>query len=167
MGCVPSHFSRVRLCENHQTPLSMGFSRQGYWSGLTCPPPGDLLNPVMEPGAPALQSDSLPSEPPGKPITSLARSYWDEVAEWLRRWTANPLCSARVGSNPILVVWLSLWPSAVAQLVKKPPPSLQEPWVQPMCGKGVHSGVLALRIPWTTVHLFTKSGTGLSDFHFT
>ena len=28
---------------------------------------------------------------------------WDEVAEWLRRWTANPLCSARVGSNPILV----------------------------------------------------------------
>ena len=33
----------------------------------------------------------------------------DEVAEWLRRWTANPLCSARVGSNPILVDWLSLW----------------------------------------------------------
>ena len=31
----------------------------------------------------------------------------DEVAEWLRRWTANPLCSARVGSNPILVGWLS------------------------------------------------------------
>ena len=30
-------------------------------------------------------------------------SFWDEVAEWLRRWTANPLCSARVGSNPILV----------------------------------------------------------------
>ena len=29
---------------------------------------------------------------------------WDEVAEWLRRWTANPMCSARVGSNPILVV---------------------------------------------------------------
>ena len=29
--------------------------------------------------------------------------FWDEVAEWLRRWTANPLCSARVGSNPILV----------------------------------------------------------------
>ena len=109
--CVLSHFSHVWLCENHQTPLSMGFSRQGYWSGLTCPPPGDLLNPVMEPGAPALQSDSLPSEPPEKPITSLARSYGDEVAEWLRWWTANPLCSARVGSNPILVgLWL-LWPA--------------------------------------------------------
>ena len=53
----------------------------------------------------------------------------DEVAEWLRRWTANPLCSARVGSNPILVVWLSLWPSAVAQLVKKPPPAMRETWI--------------------------------------
>ena len=30
-------------------------------------------------------------------------NYQDEVAEWLRRWTANPMCSARVGSNPILV----------------------------------------------------------------
>ena len=33
--------------------------------------------------------------------------FWDEVAEWLRRWTANPLCSARVGSNPTLVVILT------------------------------------------------------------
>ena len=39
-------------------------------------------------------------------IEVLAQSNFksDEVAEWLRRWTANPLCSARVGSNPILVV---------------------------------------------------------------
>ena len=32
-----------------------------------------------------------------------AQLMWDEVAEWLRRWTANPLCSARMGSNPILI----------------------------------------------------------------
>ena len=51
----------------HQTPLSMGFSRQEYWSGLPCPPPGDLPNPGIEPKSPALQEDSLPSEPPGKP----------------------------------------------------------------------------------------------------
>ena len=43
-----------------------GFSRQGYWSGLPCPPPGDLPNPGIEDGCPALQVDSLPSEPPGK-----------------------------------------------------------------------------------------------------
>ena len=50
-----------------QAPLSMGFSRQEYWSGLPCPPPGYLPNPGIEPRYPALQADSLPSEPPGKP----------------------------------------------------------------------------------------------------
>ena len=50
-----------------QAPLSMEFSRQEYWSGLPCPPPGDLPNLGMEPRSPALQTDSLPSEPPGKP----------------------------------------------------------------------------------------------------
>ena len=49
-----------------QAPLSMGFSRQEYWSGLPCPPPGDLSNPRVKPRSPALQVDSLPSEPPGK-----------------------------------------------------------------------------------------------------
>ena len=43
------------------------FSRQEYWSGLPCPPPGDLLNPGIEPRSPTLQADSLPAEPPGKP----------------------------------------------------------------------------------------------------
>ena len=43
-----------------------GFSRQEYWSGLPCPPPGDLPNPGIEPRSSALQVDSLPSEPPGK-----------------------------------------------------------------------------------------------------
>ena len=47
------------------TPLFMEFSRQEYWSELPCPPPGNLLNPGIEPGSPALQADSLPSEPPG------------------------------------------------------------------------------------------------------
>ena len=43
------------------------FFRQEYWSGLPCTPPGDLPNPGIEPRFPALQADSLPSEPPGKP----------------------------------------------------------------------------------------------------
>ena len=49
----------------HQAPLSMGFSRQEYWSGLPCPPPGDLPSSGMKPGSPTLQADSLPPEPPG------------------------------------------------------------------------------------------------------
>ena len=50
----------------HQAYLSMEFSRQEYWSGLPFPPPGDLLNPGIEPRSPTLQVDSLPSEPPRK-----------------------------------------------------------------------------------------------------
>ena len=50
----------------HQAPLSMGFSRQGYWSGLSFPSP-DLPDAGVEPGSPTLQADSLPFEPPGKP----------------------------------------------------------------------------------------------------
>ena len=51
----------------HQAPLSMEFSRLQYWNGLPCPLSGDLPNPGIEPGSPALQADSLPSEPAGKP----------------------------------------------------------------------------------------------------
>jgi len=50
-----------------QAPQSMGFSRQEYWSGLPCPPPGDRPDPGIEPMSPALQADSLLSEPPWKP----------------------------------------------------------------------------------------------------
>ena len=51
----------------HQAPLSMGFSRHEYWSGLPFPFPEDLSDPGIEPRSPALQVDSLLSEPPGKP----------------------------------------------------------------------------------------------------
>ena len=55
-ACMLSHFSRVRLFVTpwtvaRQAPLSTGFSRQECWSGLPCPPPGDLPNPGMEPGS--------------------------------------------------------------------------------------------------------------------
>ena len=52
----------------HQAPLSMGFSRQEHWNGLPCPLPGNLPDPGIEPRSPALEADSLPSKPPGKPI---------------------------------------------------------------------------------------------------
>ena len=49
-----------------QAPPSMGFSRQEYWSGLPFPSPGHLPHPGIKPWSPAVQVDSLPSEPPGK-----------------------------------------------------------------------------------------------------
>ena len=51
----------------HQAPLSMGFSRQEYWSGLPFPSPEDLSDPGIKPGSPALQAGSLPTEIRGKP----------------------------------------------------------------------------------------------------
>ena len=70
--------SRVQLFATpwsiaHQAPLSMGFSRQEYWSGLPFPSPGDLPNPGIEPRPPTLQADVLTSEPPGKPINNVGR----------------------------------------------------------------------------------------------
>ena len=65
----------------HQAPLSMEFSRQEYWSGQSFPFPGDLPDPGFEPRSPALQADSLPSEPPGKPWLTLAM---ENIR--LRRW---------------------------------------------------------------------------------
>ena len=52
-----------------------GFSRQEYWSGFPCPSPGDLPNPGIKPRSPALQVDSLPSEPLGKPIVKRLLVY--------------------------------------------------------------------------------------------
>ena len=53
----------------HQAPLSMGFPRREYWSGLTFPPPGDLPNSGMEPASPAL-ADGF-TELPGKPLVKM------------------------------------------------------------------------------------------------
>ena len=74
-------FSPVRLFATpwtvaHQAALSMGFSRQEYWSGLPCPPLGSLPNPGMEPRSPAWQVDSLLSEPPGKPLDTILFLYF-------------------------------------------------------------------------------------------
>ena len=57
-------------------PPSVGFSRQECWSGLPFPSPGDLPDPGIEPGSPALQADALPAEPPGKPELLTLSAYF-------------------------------------------------------------------------------------------
>ena len=57
----------------HQAPLSMEFSRQGYWSGVPFPTPGDLLSPGMETESPvtlALEGRFFITEPRGKPLAN-------------------------------------------------------------------------------------------------
>ena len=82
--------SRVRLFATpwtvaYQVPPSIRFSRQECWSGLPFPSPGDLPDPGIEPGSPALQADALPSEPPGKP---------NETETGLYRTVESELCGS-------------------------------------------------------------------------
>ena len=82
-------FSHVQLSATpwivaHQAPPFMIFSRQEYWSALPFPSPGDLLYPGIEPRSPALQADTLPSKPPGKPprscqINGTINRSWENV----------------------------------------------------------------------------------------
>jgi len=72
-------------------PPSMEFSRQEYWSWLPFPSPGDLPNPGIEPGSPALQAEALPSEPPGMPLKKIFFNQSD-------CWLADPISIL----NPIL-----------------------------------------------------------------
>ena len=102
---VLSRFSRVRLfvalwTVAHRAPLSMGFSRQEYCSGLPCPPPGDLPNPRIESlilASPAMQVASLPTEPPGKPpvlikgFKIMSREEWIEELRTMALKGKGPL----------------------------------------------------------------------------
>ena len=88
----------------HQAPLSMGFSRQEYWSGLPFPSPGDLPNTGVEPGSPALQPDSLTTELPYHVITNQEHSTF-----FFLHWMDNVFLEGYmstfgvelVGKNPI------------------------------------------------------------------
>ena len=60
----------------HQAPLSMGFSRQEHWSGLPCPPPGNLPDPGVELESPTLAGGFTTAELPGKPYFSLHELIW-------------------------------------------------------------------------------------------
>ena len=72
--------SRVQLFATpwtvaYEAPLSMGFSRQEYCSGLPFPSPGDLPDPGIEPMSPSFQADALPSEPPV--VTIIITHFWN------------------------------------------------------------------------------------------
>ena len=62
-----------------QVPLSMGFSRPGYWRGFPFPSPGDLPDPGIKPGSLELQADSLPTKPPGKSLSEAPRCVQKKV----------------------------------------------------------------------------------------
>ena len=83
--CVLSCFTCVQLFVTLwtvacQAPLSVGFSRQQYWSGLPCPPPGDLPHPGIKPTSPVSHGRFFTTEPPGKPKVFIPQ-YKNKEAE--------------------------------------------------------------------------------------
>ena len=83
--CMLSSSSLVRLFATpwtvaHQPPLSMGFFRQEYWTGLPCPPPGDFPGPGIEPASPALKADSLLLSHQGSPNKSRGKCYLKRIS---------------------------------------------------------------------------------------
>ena len=93
MTCaVLGRFSGVGLCATpwtvaHQAPLSMGFSRREYWSGLPCPPPGDLPYPGMEP-----TSLTFPTLAGGLFTTS---TPWEGPVGGAAEWPPPPACLSK------------------------------------------------------------------------
>ena len=121
----------------HQAPLSMGFPKPDYWSGLPLPSPGDLLHPGIEPRSPALQVDSLPTELQGKLLSNS---------------TCLMPCTSSYFSSVICLMYKGF---PVAWMVKNLP-AVQETQVQPLSqeeplekGMAIHTSILAWRIPWT------------------
>ena len=114
--CVLSCFCRVWLfwltlwTVAHQASLSMGFSRQEYWSGLPFPSPGNLCHPGIKPGSPALQWDPLPTEPPRKPILSMGdclnqHSLWGrEKKTLIQPWEWHHSCISLICNELTLYV---------------------------------------------------------------
>ena len=106
-ACVLSCFSHVWLfgtlwTKTHQASLSMGFCRQEQWSGLPCPPPGVLPDPGIELGSPALQADTLPSEPPGKP--------WFHYTYLIQKYVICPLVELEFSNSPEKMhPWIWSW----------------------------------------------------------
>ena len=118
-----------------QAPLSIGFSRQEYWSGLPFPSPGDLPDPGIKPRSPALQADSFPIELQGN---------------WRPQfYLIAGSCMKHCASDSALLRF------KMTQMVKNLP-AMQETRVQSLGpedplekGMATHSSILAWRIPWT------------------
>ena len=82
----------------YKAPLSMEFSRQEYWSGVPFPSPGDLPDPGIEPGSPALQAEALASEAPGKLPLRYSRCVFiarGHLTDIIGAWESSHTCACK------------------------------------------------------------------------
>ena len=101
LGCVRLFATLWTVAR--QAPLSMGFSRQEYWSGLPFPSPGDLPNPGIEPRSPALEADALTSEPPGKQTEYIMRNAGLEETQAGIKTSRRNINNLRYADNTTLM----------------------------------------------------------------
>ena len=149
-------FSHVRLLATpwavgHEAPLSMGFSRQEYWSGLPFPSPGNIPNPGIEPWSLVLQTGSLHVQ--NSKTLKICPAFPFHFSDckqvpfwWCRQWDIVHILS---------VLFVGDLASLVAQTVKNQP-AKQETWVRslgredpPEEGTATHYSILVWRILWT------------------
>ena len=87
---------------SYQAPLSMGFPRQEYWSGLPFPLPGDLSDPGTEPRSSVLAAGFFTTEPPGKPLECLKAQQYDEKASMKRGFGDKELIGKKYNNSSVL-----------------------------------------------------------------
>ena len=117
ISCVP--LSAASCAVTLQTPLSMEFSRQEYWSGLPFPPPGDLPDPgtgPMSPVSPALAGGLFTPEPPGKPDSDIMVCYEGSSGFGsIPRWA---ICSSSSVLPPLAPSWFTVGAQLAPLLLK-------------------------------------------------
>ena len=139
--CVPSHFSHFQLFATlwtvaHRDPLSMGFSRQEYWSGLPFPSPRDLPDPGFESMSPALQADSLTSEPTQK-LERIKLSFFPSEMPWGQWWSRKQqFLRWNPGRTLPLFTWVraTSWACGGPEKVASLCPSTHPPFPVPFWG---------------------------------
>ena len=89
----------------HQAPLSMGFSRQEYWSGLPFLPPGDLPDPGIESRSPALAERFFTAEPPGEPNSLYIYVY----IQSLFMFSSIVVMEKEMATHSSILAWRILW----------------------------------------------------------
>ena len=122
--------SCLTLCDHGLQPARLlcpwGFSRQEHWSGLPCPPPGDLPNPRIKSRSPTLQEDSLPSEPTGKPQKSqnnFISCWWEMERKYSREDCVGDKQMIRYNLNMVTALgWISILPPLLKKICCSPSP---------------------------------------------
>ena len=122
----------------------MEFSRPEYWSGLQFPSPGDLLNPVVKPRSPALQADTLLSEPPGKPGKTCIELAKHQIKD--RRSLCGRVLGNKVSKEHLR--WSTWSSSSLATWYEKP-----THWKRPWCWKRLRAG----EGNWLNEHKFEQT----------